>query len=455
LRIRRRITNERRLFPRTLSVISAGLIAQLTLGQQPSYEGTCSSKECHGKLLQRPVVHAPVESDCESCHESTSKEAHQFSLTETGSALCLDCHDEEGFEGKYVHGAMELDDCTACHDPHGGDTAGLLTADSVGKLCADCHEDTLEDLQFLHGPAVIGACTACHAPHASQHEALLISNVRELCLDCHDGVADRLDEAKQTHAPVQDSCVSCHNPHGADNNMMLLSAQPGLCLDCHDDIAETAESAVHRHSPVTSGDACATCHDAHASDEPNLIKAENSMKLCMSCHDQDIKVGKRTLFKIAGALDGGNPHGPIADGDCVTCHAPHGGSRASLLAHSFPDDFYSPFDADQYSLCFDCHDVEAFETADADATEFRNGDVNLHFLHVNKPRKGRSCRACHDPHGTKNPHHIVDRVPFGGWEIPVNFAPAQQGGTCQPGCHRAYSYDRETAVQNLPNPKGS
>jgi len=32
------------------------------------------------------------------------------------------------------------------------------------------------------------------------------------------------------------------------------------------------------------------------------------------------------------------------------------------------------------------------------ATGFRDGDVNLHYVHVNREKKGRSCRACHDIH---------------------------------------------------------
>jgi hypothetical protein len=41
-------------------------------------------------------------------------------------------------------------------------------------------------------------------------------------------------------------------------------------------------------------------------------------------------------------------------------------------------------------------------------------------------------------------------VPFGGWRIPINYQATETGGGCQPGCHRAYRYDRDTPAVNLP-----
>jgi len=36
-------------------------------------------------------------------------------------------------------------------------------------------------------------------------------------------------------------------------------------------------------------------------------------------------------------------------------------------------------------------------------TNFRDGARNLHFLHVNKAVRGRTCRACHEVHASKQP----------------------------------------------------
>jgi predicted CXXCH cytochrome family protein len=144
-------------------------------------------------------------------------------------------------------------------------------------------------------------------------------------------------------------------------------------------------------------------------------------------------------------------HGPIADGDCTSCHGEiHGGEHFRLLTEDYPTKPYVPYDEARYALCFGCHDSEAFaEERTDDATEFRNGDQNLHFIHVNRTVKGRTCRLCHEVHASKKPKQISEAVPFGEWEIPINFEKTSTGGTCLPGCHRRYRYDRQSPVVNV------
>jgi predicted CXXCH cytochrome family protein len=83
-------------------------------------------------------------------------------------------------------------------------------------------------------------------------------------------------------------------------------------------------------------------------------------------------------------------------------------------------------------------------------TNFRNGDKNLHFVHVNQA-KGRTCRACHEVHASKRPFHIREAVPFGdsGWELEINYQRSQDGGSCSPGCHKTRAYSRSEAAPNL------
>jgi hypothetical protein len=89
-----------------------------------------------------------------------------------------------------------------------------------------------------------------------------------------------------------------------------------------------------------------------------------------------------------------------------------------------------------------CHLSKVFTTEKTTTlTDFRDGDRNLHFIHVNKKTKGRTCRACHRTHASDRPMHMADKVPFGGWEIPINFKSLPKGGSCAPGCHKPRSYD--------------
>ena len=65
---------------------------------------------------------------------------------------------------------------------------------------------------------------------------------------------------------------------------------------------------------------------------------------------------------------------------------------------------------------------------------------------MNKERRGRTCRACHQTHASNLPKHIRESVSYGMWDLPVGFTKTQTGGSCSPGCHLPKDYDRENAV---------
>jgi len=146
-------------------------------------------------------------------------------------------------------------------------------------------------------------------------------------------------------------------------------------------------------------------------------------------------------------------HEPIRENDCGACHRPHGSKYFRLLKKPFPPKFYAPFRAENYALCFSCHEktlVTARSTRSV--TQFRDGDRNLHFLHVNRAKRGRTCRACHELHASDSPLHIRERVRYGRWMMPLNFEKNETGGSCSPGCHAAMDYSRKSA--NAPAGKG-
>ncbi|MEK6798380.1 MAG: cytochrome c3 family protein [Planctomycetota bacterium] len=435
---------------RGCGVFALFLATAASAQDQEKYEGSCSATACHGAYKSAGIVHAPVEADtCDACHQAVEGGKHKFRLAASDAKLCTECHD--AFEGKTIHQPVGQGPCTACHDPHASKTPRLLKADSLKALCLDCHDDVLPDVASIHGPAAAGECTACHNPHASPHPKLLTAAGPALCYECHDDVKEKVSDRKHVHAPVKDDCTSCHNPHASPHKWMLTAPPPALCLDCHDDVAKLAEDATVKHSPITKDAACMTCHDVHGSNHAGML-LKPAGEICLSCHNQALTGARGKLLNVAEHLKtNDNPHGPVRDGECQACHAPHGGDNAALLAKAYPAKFYSPYGEDRYALCFECHEAAAFaEVTTDDATEFRNGRQNLHYLHVNKADKGRTCRACHDPHAAKNAKYIADRVPFGDWNLPVNFKQTETGGSCGPGCHRPYRYDRETPVENIP-----
>jgi predicted CXXCH cytochrome family protein len=421
----------------------------ITAPPGPDYSGNCTDAGCHDQYAKRAFAHGPVAvGSCDACHEQVGTE-HKFKYVAELKDLCYECHDE--FEGQVAHQPVAEGQCLRCHDPHGSASQSLIKGETVGELCAQCHKETTEGREFLHGPAAVGACTVCHNPHAADQAALLSMERQSLCFKCHTTMQKRLAQEGYKHAPVTEDCMTCHDPHGADNRMNLSTAPPELCLDCHDSIADTLDDATVTHDAVTMEDACLNCHDPHVSKiEHNLLR--EPMDLCLTCHDKELGNGENKVMNMAKLLsDNPDHHGPIREKNCQACHQVHGGENFRLLIKEYPPEFYAPFQEERYSLCFECHEPDVVQDERTDTlTGFRNGDRNLHYLHVHREVKGRTCRACHNTHASKRPKHITESVPFGNWELPINYRQTATGGSCQPGCHKLYRYDRNKPVVNVP-----
>jgi predicted CXXCH cytochrome family protein len=169
----------------------------------------------------------------------------------------------------------------------------------------------------------------------------------------------------------------------------------------------------------------------------------------MMCHDKPLDTPNGKIMNMQEYLiSNKDAHGPIKQKDCSACHNPHGSDNFRILRKYFPPKFYAPFDVKNYELCFTCHEKTlVLDPRTTTLTGFRNGDQNLHYVHVHK-EKGRTCRACHDAHATNNPKHIRDGVPFGTWELPINYRKTANGGSCLPGCHQRFTYDTNVPVKN-------
>jgi predicted CXXCH cytochrome family protein len=181
------------------------------------------------------------------------------------------------------------------------------------------------------------------------------------------------------------------------------------------------------------------------------MKAE-PVKVCMKCHKEPIEAADgRKVAAVAEVLDPKMvKHGPIQQGNCAGCHNVHGSNVQKLLLKQYPATFYAPFKMEDYDLCFTCHTKQLVTLEKTESlTNFRDGDRSLHFVHVNKAERGRTCRACHEAHASPNPLEIRTAVPYGNWQMPLNFKKTETGGSCAPGCHKPFNYDRTNAA-NLP-----
>ena len=430
--------------------VTIALAGVLLLSSAPARGESCVTSACHADIAKIAQPHAPVkDGDCGSCHTPTSKEhpikgGKSFVLAEKGGALCTGCHDGLA-KMKVVHPPVKDGECLTCHKPaHGGSGRFLLEkGDDLNPLCTGCHDGAPFQQRYMHGPAAVGSCTECHDPHQSQEKKLLKQNVRELCLKCHADFHSALKGASFQHPPVKTGpCTACHDPHGSANPMFLVKKMPELCIGCHKGVGKKIAEAKVIHQPIKSAAGCSSCHSSHFSKARGLL-ALDEMETCLSCHGSDKSSSLHNIRKEIAKKK--NLHGPLKKGECKGCHDPHGSNSYRMLPGSYPDTLYAPYKDGLYDGCLKCHDKNLLRFPDTTIyTKFRNGNKNLHFLHVVNSRKGRTCRVCHAPHasdGDKLMH--VDGVAFGDWKVPVNFKMTDAGGSCAPGCHRPLTYDRE------------
>lgn len=305
--------------------------------------------------------------------------------------------------------------------------------------------ENADEVVWVHAPFEVGECSICHERSNPEDPGLLIAEGNALCSDCHDIFDNMLAGFANVHSPVEDACVDCHNPHNSAYDKLLHADTVDLCTACHEDIQDTILHSEVKHDAVVTGQACLNCHNPHASNVEALLTAL-PFDLCVNCHGEDNMVD-----------DAGNPmanfktllqeshmqHDPVLNKDCSACHETHGGANFRMLTDAYPGLFYAPYDAANYDLCFSCHEIDVFETEfTTTLTGFRDGDRNLHYLHVNKETRGRTCRACHEVHAAPQEHMVREGVPYGssGWILKINYDRTDTGGSCAKTCHPTKAY---------------
>jgi predicted CXXCH cytochrome family protein len=409
-----------------LSLLSLHVHAQESEG--------CVTSRCHADVGTKQYVHGPVGAGiCNICHTLVNEKDHKFMLTSDKEELCFGCHEakRDMMLEDHLHTPVANGNCVGCHDPHQSDFQYTLKGNAA-DLCFNCHKKEAFAREFVHGPVGVGDCNVCHNPHASPNEKQLIAPAAEVCYVCHKEKTG-ITEKRHVHEPVGEKCVSCHDPHSNNAKFMLPENPPVLCFGCHQGI-ETAMNSSFGHEPVANGK-CGECHNSHASDNPRLFPLPQA-DLCFSCHLELSTYVSVQTYK----------HGPVRQGDCNACHDPHGSENFRILKKYFPEEFYKPYSDENYAICFECHNRQIAHDAETKTlTDFRDNERNLHYLHVNKDVKGRSCKACHEAHASNQQKHIRKSVPFGkvSWELPVTYTKTENGGSCVVGCHAPKDYGRK------------
>jgi nitrate/TMAO reductase-like tetraheme cytochrome c subunit len=255
-------------------------------------------------------------SDCSLCHN----DPHSGQFQE----MCLQCHSEHGWTGRWVADTHGPDadfplvgkhrsvECSRCHIG-----AELARARFTGlpQTCEQCHPD-LHDGQFTKG------CPTCHSeqgwknlltdPHGAGSSHPLRGKHASLeCVTCHTPPepGSVLAEARFVRV-AQEGCVSCHkDPHGGQ----MRSA----CDTCHSEQGWTGQHLLFVHDRdsefkmdrIHSDLSCSSCHK---DDGKRLYRP--LPKTCELCHADIVK---QQLAKDGRVI---NPHAGRVS--CVQCHSP-------------------------------------------------------------------------------------------------------------------------------------
>ncbi|MFI5150497.1 MAG: cytochrome c3 family protein [Bacteroidia bacterium] len=314
----------------------------------------------------------------------------------------------------------------------------------AGNKCLECHQKVIER-KVAHKP-VLDGCDKCHKSNGKEHPKgdtegfELLMPVPQLCYSCHE---EKNIMKEQVHAPLKEGdCLSCHDVHSSKGEHLISTPSPGLCFSCHNDLKKKFEASSVQHGAVKDQKGCVNCHNPHSSSQKKILQKKEP-DLCFSCHDKKIAVGSRVIPNMKDLVTKSKYiHGAIDNNGCSVCHNPHSGDVKNMLGKAYPAGNYSPATKENYALCMDCHESSLFQDAvTTESTGFRNGDKNLHFVHVNKD-KGRSCGNCHCIHAANKLFLIAEVTKFGQWNMPLKYTKLPKGGSCAPGCHGEKKYER-------------
>lgn len=403
---------------------------------------SCVSGECHAKVVKHKYLHGPLQiGQCTVCHLPLPGTDHKFKLAATEETLCMTCHKRVATKGYLQHDPVAKGKCLGCHDAHGSEEKSQVRKTPDILLCKECHDKKpVLTRKYAHKPVAEGKCLVCHRPHESKAKNLLDTSGSQLCLQqCHEKMRPvNVGGREQKPHLASEDCTKCHRSHDSDLPSLLTRSPAELCLDgCHKEVKATMESSAFKHDAMTKGMACVECHRAHDNKFGRLLRKPET-ELCFTCHEEMQKRIAEAKFK----------HRPVSDNGCVACHLPHGSKYGKLLFADYPSTTLSVYDPAKYALCFTCHRGEIVRERYVDnQTNFRNGRLNLHYLHVNRGNEGLTCRACHAAHASNQPAQIREKATTGNWEIPIEFTRSKTGGSCLTGCHQEHTYDRLNPAQ--------
>lgn len=237
--------------------------------------------------------------------------------------------------------APETEVCKNCHAPYVESYAASLhgqKGNSRGPDCLTCHANGLDHAKAGGGRGVGGV-------FSFNNKKIPAAQKAAVCLTCHENNRNLAFWDSGKHKQNDVSCNNCHQLHGTPtggSNVALKTNGPAInvatttvrqlehetCMVCHKD--KRAQFNKPSHHPLVEGKIkCSDCHNPHGAMSPVMLKAEQPVDLCLSCHTD-----KRGPWI--------HEHPPVSE-NCTICHQPHGSNHNRLLAFNPPE------------LCNTCH----------------------------------------------------------------------------------------------------
>ncbi len=248
--------------------------------------------------------------------------------------------------------------------------------------------------------------------------------------------------------------IATTSSSSAENSNIFPIKANSSCISssCHAEMGKKK----YIHAVGITPKNCNKCHTLNKEDEHSFTPIPTEARtLCVQCHSDDKSKPSDVTGKPPKVISEETElilHAPFKEGRCTICHDPHESDYYRHLKVHYPADPYAEFTPNTYQLCsnLDCHkgfEKTFNEPRTLDDTMFRNGNLNLHYKHVNK-RKGRTCRTCHQHHGSENPKLITNTFSFGKRTLSIEYLKTDTGGSCKTTCHRMGTYDRYDPVIN-------
>lgn len=271
----------------------------------------------------------------------------------------------------------------------------LVSVDA--SKCSMCHAKLTRGAKVIHAP-VEDDCTSCHDVSVTKEGTTVEFSAPEpdLCILCHDDMeAAAAGDLGGTHAPVVDSCLTCHNSHAGEQENLLRAPKTELCAECHD----TTDLEEAHDGQFTKTVDCTSCHSAHGSANKKLLVASSQ-------------------------------HAPFADGSCEACHRAPFAGRIRLRSRG-------------EKVCVACH---------GDLREEAGEYGSIHAA-LEGTRSRAGCLSCHDPHMSPNPKLLTaagttlcgecHRSVFDAANADTGHAPAAED--CA-GCHQPHTSENSSLL---------